>query len=207
MTRGTIVLLGGLALIAAVTGLYVAQRATKESPPDIVATAVKIGGPFELVTHTGRTVTDADFRGKYLLVFFGYTFCPDVCPTTLRDVADTLDALGPLANAVQPLFITVDPARDTPQVLAEYVTAFDPRLIGLTGTRDQIARVTQVYRVYYAKATENTGTDPNSYLMDHSAFTYLMGPDGAYVTLFPYGTGPEKMAETIRKIIAMRGSK
>jgi protein SCO1/2 len=138
-----------------------------------------VGGPFTLVNGDGKTVTDRDFRGKFVLVYFGYTFCPDVCPTTLNEVADAMDKLGPAAARVQPVFITVDPRRDTPPVVKQYTAAFTPKLVGLTGTQEQIAQVAKEYRVYYAE--HRTGPGPNDYSMDHSSVLYLMGPDGTFI--------------------------
>jgi len=162
------------------------------------------GGPFTLVDHTGRTVTDKDFRGSFLLVFFGYTHCPDICPLTLAEVSATLKALGKDARYVRPLFITVDPERDTPEVLASYVRAFHPAIIGLTGTPQQIRSVTKAYNAYYAKVPLKTNgkvSQSSHYSVDHSAFTYLMGPNGNFLEVFRFGTSPEKMAEKIREVL------
>jgi len=142
--------------------------------------ATPIGGPFRLTASDGRVVSDQDFRGKYLLVYFGYTICPDVCPTTLQSVAAALDTIGPEANRVQPLLITVDPARDTPPVLAQYTAAFSPRLLGLSGTAEEIAAVERGYRVY--AAIHRTGSGPGDYAVDHSSVLFLMGPDGQFIT-------------------------
>ncbi len=188
-----------LVVLATAAGWYVTSRLSPTTNPPLTAvpgTAVDVGGPFTLVAHTGKTVTDADFRGKYLLVNFGYTFCPDVCPTTLQKMALALDELGDDAAAVQPLFITIDPQRDTREVLAAYVAAFDPRIIGLTGSPQQIADVAKAYHAYYAKVDAKDGGD--DYLMDHSAFIYLMGPDGRFLTALPYQKSPQEIAETIR---------
>ncbi|HYG89977.1 MAG TPA: SCO family protein [Azospirillum sp.] len=179
-------------LIAAGIAWWQVQHATSQ----VETTAAAIGGPFRLTDHTGKTVSDADYRGKHLLIYFGYTFCPDVCPTELNTMASALDKLGPLADRIQPLLITIDPERDTAAHLAEYVTLFHPRLVGLTGTPEQIRQVTREYRVYAKKADGGTG---DAYLMDHSSFVYLMGPDGKYVGVFPGGTTPEKMAGDIKK--------
>lgn len=160
---------------------------------------VAVGGPFALTDTLGKTVTDQDFRGRWMLVYFGYTFCPDVCPTELQTVADALKQLGPQAEKVAPLFITVDPERDTVAVLAGYVKLFDDRLLGLTGTPEQIAAITRAYRVYYAKANAK---DSNAYLMDHSSFLYLMGPDGKLQALFKPDTSGKDIAEAIRQRIA-----
>jgi protein SCO1/2 len=138
-----------------------------------------VGGSFALEDGDGRPVAAADFRGKYQLIYFGYTFCPDVCPTTLAEIANALDRLGPKADKVQPIFITVDPKRDTPAVMKQYVAAFGPRMIGLTGTQEQIAQVAKEYRVYYAE--HRTGPGPGDYTMDHSSIIYLMGPDGRFI--------------------------
>lgn len=158
------------------------------------------GGPFTLVDHAGRTVTDKDFRGSFLLVFFGYTHCPDICPTILADVAATLKRLGKDARYIRPLFITVDPERDTPEVLASYVKVFHPAIIGLTGTPQQIRAVTESYNAYYAKVPLKTDkvSQSSHYSVDHGAFTYLMGPNGNFLEVFGFGTSPEKMAEKIR---------
>lgn len=153
-----------------------------------------VGGPFQLVDHNGRTVTDATYSGKYLLIFFGFTHCRDVCPTTLQEISMALDALGADARKVRPLFITVDPDRDTPQVLANYVANFHPRITGLTGTPEQIAAVTKAYRGYYRKVSREGG----DYAIDHSAMAYLMGPDNHYLTHFAFGTPPEVMTQRIR---------
>jgi cytochrome oxidase Cu insertion factor (SCO1/SenC/PrrC family) len=165
------------------------------APGVIPAAGVSVGGPFTLTDTSGHSVTDATYRGRWMLVYFGYTFCPDVCPTELQAVSAALDALGPDAAKVTPLFITVDPERDTVAALADYVKLFDERLIGLTGTPEQIAAVARAYRVYYAKATPK---DSSSYLMDHSSFLYLMGPDGALQALFRPGTSPQDLAAAIR---------
>jgi protein SCO1/2 len=156
---------------------------------------VSVGGPFTLTDTTGRTVTEKTYAGKYMLVYFGYTFCPDVCPTELQVVASALDLLGPDADRIVPLFVTVDPERDTVQTLSEYVKLFHPRLIGLTGTPAQIAAVARAYRVYYAKVNAK---DRSDYLMDHSSFIYLMGPDGGLRALFRNGTSPKELADGIR---------
>jgi protein SCO1/2 len=160
---------------------------------------VTVGGPFTLVDTAGRTVTDKTYRGEWMLVYFGYTFCPDVCPTELQTIANALDALGPDAGKLAPLFITIDPARDTVPVMADYVKLFHPRLVGLTGTEAQIADAARAYRVYYAKVTPK---DSSTYLMDHSSFIYLMGPDGRFRGLFHPGVTAEELAKGIRARMA-----
>jgi protein SCO1/2 len=150
-----------------------------------------IGGPFELIDHTGARRTDADFRGQLMLIYFGYTYCPDICPTDLQAMASALDLLGDRGWAVQPLFITIDPDRDTPGHLADYVPLFHPRLVGLTGEADAIRRVARAYKVHYAKVVLPASPD---YAMDHSAFIYLVDAQGRYLGFFPPGTSPERMA-------------
>jgi cytochrome oxidase Cu insertion factor (SCO1/SenC/PrrC family) len=161
-----------------------------------------IGGPFTLIAGDGQKLSDRDFQGKWLLTYFGYTNCPDICPTTLADISETLKLLGPLASSVQPLFITIDPERDTPDAVATFVHAFDDRIVGLTGTPAQIAAVAKEYRVYYAKNPPNPA-EGTSYAMDHTAFVYVMGPDGKYLTLFSplQGQMPEDMAAKLRDLI------
>lgn len=158
-----------------------------------------IGGPFTLEDGNGKSVSDTDFRGKYMLVYFGYTFCPDVCPTTLNAVADAMDKLGPEASRIQPLFITVDPKRDTPAVVKQYAAAFGPRIEGLTGTPDQIASVAKVYRVYFAE--HRTGTGPDDYTMDHSSVLYLMDPKGQFLAPVRADQSGEEIAANLKKLI------
>jgi protein SCO1/2 len=159
--------------------------------------APTIGGPFKLVNGQGKTVTDRDFRGRYLLVYFGYTFCPDVCPTTLNQMADALDALGSKGAEVQPLFITVDPKRDTPQVIGQYVANFSPRLVGLTGTPEEIAKVAREYRVYYA--IHKNAEQPADYTVDHSSILYLMSPSGAFIAPIRADQSGADMAKDIAR--------
>lgn len=159
------------------------------------------GGPFELVDHRGRAVTDRDFAGRHMLIYFGYTYCPDICPTDLSNLAVALDEIGPLVDKLQPLFITVDPDRDTKAVLRDYAGAFHPTLLGLTGTQEQISGVAKAYRVHRRKFRLE-GAPPEDYLVDHSSLAYLMGPDGKFVTMFPHGTQPERIAEILRKYLA-----
>lgn len=158
-----------------------------------------IGGPFSLVDQTGKTVTDQDFRGRYMLVFFGFTHCPDICPAELQVMSAALDALGPKADGVVPIFITLDPERDTQAAMGAYVKNFGPRFVGLTGSPEQIAAAAEAYRVAYSKFQEDkTSSD---YSIDHSALVYLMGKDGEYITHFAYGTPVSQMTETLRRYL------
>ena len=171
-------------------------RPSEGLPPSAGA----IGGSFELTGGDGQRVSDRDFRGKWLLVYFGYTHCPDICPTTLLDISQTLGLLGDDAARFQPLFISIDPERDTPQVVGEYVKEFDDRIIGLAGTPEEIASAAKAYRVFYAK---EEGTDARNYLMQHTTFVYVMAPDGRYVTLLSPtgGQTPEVMAGRLRELV------
>jgi protein SCO1/2 len=160
---------------------------------------VSIGGPFTLQDGSGKLVTDHDFRGKYMLVYFGYTFCPDVCPTTLTAVADAMDKLGPAAARVQPIFITVDPKRDTPKVVKQYAAAFGPSIVGLTGTAEEVATAAKEYRVYYAE--HSTGPGADDYSMDHSSVLYLMGPDGGFVAPVRADQSGDEIAASLKKLM------
>lgn len=155
-----------------------------------------VGGPFELTDQLGRRVTDKDFRGKLMLVYFGYVYCPDACPTALQNMADAIDQLGPAGDDVVPIFITIDPARDTAEVLKDYAEAFHPRLRALTGTPEEISKAARAYRVFYRKVEE---TAPGEYIMDHSSIIFLMSRDGRYLTHFTHFSLPEPMAAEIKK--------
>jgi cytochrome oxidase Cu insertion factor (SCO1/SenC/PrrC family) len=156
-----------------------------------------VGGPFALVDHTGRQRTEADFHGKFLLIYFGFTYCPDVCPTDLQAIGLALDRLGAAGDAVQPLFITLDPERDTGQLLADYVPLFHPRMIALRGNAAAIRQVARAYKVYYAKVP----TSGDDYTVDHSGYIYLMDRAGQYLGFFPPGTPADRMAEVIRPLV------
>ena len=158
-----------------------------------------IKSEFALVDQTGRAVTERDFAGRWQLVFFGFTYCPDVCPTTLATVTAVLEELGADADKLAPLFITVDPERDTPKVMADYVAAFDPRIVGLTGSPEQVKQAAKSFRVYYAKAEQPGGS--GDYTMDHSAFVCLVDPQGHYAAHFSHNEAPDKIAERVRPYI------
>jgi protein SCO1/2 len=154
-----------------------------------------IGGPFRLTDQNGRTVTDEDFKGHPFLVFFGYTHCPDICPTTLFEISEMLRALGPDADRARALFITVDPERDTAAVMKDYLSNFDPHVEGLTGDPAQIAAVAKAYRAYYKKVP----LDDGSYTMDHMAVIYLMDKDGRFVSTFSLKRTTEAAAADLRR--------
>jgi protein SCO1/2 len=161
------------------------------------AGVASIGGPFALIDQDGRAVTDQTYRGRWMLIYFGYTFCPDVCPTELAVVAQALDKLAPGdRNLVAPIFITIDPARDNPAVMKDYVAAFHPAMIGLTGSEEQVAVAMKAYKVYGAKAKSD---DPANYTVDHSSILYLVGPDGRFTQHFPHGTSADDLAAALKK--------
>lgn len=166
--------------------------------PQVVSGKALIGGPFTLTDHNGRRVTEKDFAGEFMLVFFGYTYCPDICPGELQVISAVMDQLGEKAKKVTPVFITVDPERDTVEQMKSYVENFHPRLVGLTGTPEEIRAAAKAYRIYYQKADSESAAD---YLMDHSSVVYLMSPEGEYLTHFAYGTGVDKMTQGIAKFL------
>jgi protein SCO1/2 len=178
-----------------------AERSAAELMDALMWNREPVGGPFALVDHTGQPRTDADFRGKLLVIYFGFTYCPDICPTDLQAIGLALDRLGSAGENVQPLFITIDPERDTAEHLAEYVPLFHPRLIGLTGDADAVRRAALAYKVFYAKAP---GSQIGGYSLDHTAFIYLAGASGEYLGFLPPGTGPDRLAQVIRGHLAVR---
>jgi len=187
--------LGGRYLIMGGNDQPVSQNASGSGKP-------LVGGPFQMTDHNDNAVTEASYAGRYTMVFFGYTYCPDVCPQGLQIIGSALDIYkenGGDVDKVVPIFVTVDPERDTTEILRDYLSNFHPAIVGLAGTIDQTTAMGKAYRVYYAKVK-----DPDSsaeYLMDHTSLVYLMGPDGGYVGHFSHSTSPEKMAERLAKAI------
>jgi cytochrome oxidase Cu insertion factor (SCO1/SenC/PrrC family) len=157
-----------------------------------------VGGPFTLRDQTGKPRSDAEFRGRLLVVYFGYTNCPDICPTDLMAITQALNALGPAAEGIQPVFITIDPERDT-KVLADYVAAFHHSLVGLTGSPDEIRKVANAYKAFYVKVENERGDD---YAIDHAGVIYLMGRNGEYLGFMPPQTNPDRLIEILRKNLA-----
>jgi cytochrome oxidase Cu insertion factor (SCO1/SenC/PrrC family) len=186
-------------MVAAAVAVVIIWNVVRSGPRDAALGNPAIGGPFALVDQTGRPVTDQSYKGLYRLIYFGYTFCPDACPTELQVMAQAVDDLGDAGDRVQPIFITIDPERDTVKQLAGYVPNFHKRLAGLTGSPEQIAQVAKEYKVYYAKAEQ---PDSQAYLMNHSSFVYLLDPDGRFITVFPSDMDAEKMASELRKYMA-----
>jgi protein SCO1/2 len=198
-----IVLLLVVILIAVTTTqLWMTQEATdqkNEIDKVDVAQQSQIGGAFTLTDHTGKTVSDTDFQGKAMLVFFGFTRCPDVCPVTMTAMTKAMELLGSKADQVQPLFISVDPEHDTPKVLADFVANFDKRIVAMTGTAEQVRQVADAYKAYYAKsAGEDESAEAN---VDHSTYMYLMGKDGQFIKVLPYNVPEEELAGAIASIL------
>lgn len=197
MSARRLVLLFAAVCVALALGLVAGRWLLPEQQSTGTGVA-QIGGPFTLVDHTGRQVTQADFSDRHLLIYFGYTYCPDVCPTELQVMTEALDLLGEDASEIRPLFITVDPERDTVPAMADYVAHFYDSFVGLTGSPEQVAAAAKAYRVYFAKGPRD---EDGVYLMDHSSFVYLMGRDGAYLAHFGPGTAPQAMADKIRSFL------
>jgi protein SCO1 len=177
------------------------ERSAAELMDAVMWNREPIGGPFGLTDQDGRPRTDADFRGKLMLVYFGFTYCPDVCPTDLQQMGLAVDRLGPAGDMVQPVFITLDPERDTPEHLKEYMPMFHSRFVGLTGDAAAIEAAARAYRVYSEKVESANKTD---YTINHSAFIYLIGHNGEYLGFFPPGTSAERLVDAIRPSLAPR---
>ncbi|MFN3230834.1 MAG: SCO family protein [Alphaproteobacteria bacterium] len=161
--------------------------------------SVPIGGDFQLVDHTGAAVTEQDFRGKYQLIYFGFTYCPDICPAELQEMSAALDMLGSDADAIQPIFVSVDPERDDVEAMATYMQHFHPSFRGLTGTVEQVAAAASAYRVFYTK--EPSPDAPEDYLINHSSFVYVMDCQGRYIRHFSMGTNAEEMAKGLKSLL------
>jgi protein SCO1/2 len=181
-------LVSALALLATVLALL--------PGPQRSASKVPIGGPFRLTSHEGKTFTDEDLKGKPFAVFFGFTHCPEVCPTTLYDLTQDLAALGKDADKMRVAFITVDPAQDTPELMKTYLGSFDPRIVGLTGTEEEIAAVAKAYKIYYRKVPTESG-----YTMDHTATILLMDSRGEFYGTSNFQESQEVRREKLRKLI------
>ncbi len=174
-------------LLAAALGLVLAfalsvvSKTPAQQTGLMAVTDDAFGGPFRLSDHTGKTVTEKDFTGKYRLIYFGFTYCPAICPTELAKITGALNSLGDKGKDIQPIFITVDPERDTVEAMGKYVTLFHPSLVGLTGTPEEITKTLKSYKIYAAKVQDET---MNDYTMDHSSFIYFMGPDDRLLHIF-----------------------
>ncbi len=202
---GVVVLLvaGGLSAVLLLTdgpksaGDQVMVTNKGSRPADTASSAPPVGGDFTLVNQDGKLVSSTDFAGVNLLIFFGYTHCPDVCPQTLSTLTRALELIGQDIAKVQPIFITVDPLRDTPEVVKDYISHFHPKLIGLTGTARQVSAAMRAYRIFATKRDQDRKSK-DDYLVDHTSITYLIGPDGAFKTFFSLGDSPEFIAGKLR---------
>ena len=187
----------GLVAVGLAAGAYIAfsdSDALAECGGGIATGAASIGGPFTLVDETGATVTDADIITRPTLVYFGYTFCPDVCPMDVAVMGQAASILDEGGRKINTAFVTIDPARDNVETVAEFTDAMHPEMVGLTGTDEQIAAAAKAYKVYYQKAESD---DPEYYLMDHSAFIYLMAPEQGFLQVYRHGEAPEAVAESV----------
>ena len=193
------VLVAACALTVSIAACDKLPGKQKESFQNTDVTGLDYAKGFALTDHTGKPRTLADFKGKVVVVFFGYTQCPDVCPTTMAEMASVMQKLGPLADQVQVLFITLDPERDTQQLLASYVPAFDKRFIGLRGTPEQTAKTAKEFKVFYAKVP---GSDPNSYTIDHTAGSYVFDRDGRLRLFIRHGQGPDPIVHDLRQLLS-----
>lgn len=160
-------------------------------------TATTFTPTFSLTDHQGNVVTEKTYRGKWLLVFFGFTNCPDICPTTLADLASVMEQLGADAKAIKPLFISVDPDRDQMETMAQYVSAFHPAIVGLTGTGSQITETAESFKAYFEKQPQESA--PDGYIMGHTSAVYLISPDGAFIRTYSYGMSPEEIVADIQQ--------
>ncbi len=193
-------------VLIAVIGLGISAlivMAQVQSPPvagkkSVPVAGSSVGGPFTLTDHTGKTVTEKNFAGRYLLIYFGFTSCPAICPTELQKINQALKQLGPIADKIQPLFVTIDPERDTQEVMKNYVAQFNPRLIGLTGTVEQVDDALKAYKIYARKVKDPAMTD---YTMDHSSYIYFMSPDGQLLSLYGVDSTPADIIADIHKAL------
>ena len=191
-TRSFIMVIALILVVAAGVGIALIGKNTTTAGTGGKAL---IGGPFTLVDQTGKRVTEKDFEGRFMVAYFGYTFCPDFCPLGLSTITEALEQLDEdEASEFTPVFFSVDPARDTVEQLADYVTHFHPRMVGLTGTDEEVAAAAKAYRIYYSIPPH----DGDDYPVDHSTFIYLMGPDGTYRTHFGHDAQPDEIAERLR---------
>jgi protein SCO1/2 len=172
--------------------------ADKFDPADI--SAMKVGGPFSLIDQNGKPVTEKDYAGKYKLMYFGFTSCPDICPTELQKFNMALKALGDDAKDIVPIFVTTDPERDTPEVMKDYVALFNPKIVGLTGTQDQLKQIEDEFKVYAVRQDISSG-ETKSYVMNHSSFTYFLGPDDKLLLIFRNEDPADVLADHIRKVV------
>lgn len=181
-------------------GLFGDKKDQGTNGASTLAAGIGIGGPFALIDQNGKTVSHEDFAGKFMLVYFGYTYCPDICPAELLIMGQAVDLLGKKAEEVVPIFITLDPKRDTPEKMKDYVAAFHPLMVGLTGSEEQVAAAAKAYRVYYRYVPNKTsGELGDNYAVDHTGYVYLMDRSGNYLAHFVHGQDAETIAAGIKK--------
>ncbi|MGQ0455633.1 MAG: SCO family protein [Hyphomicrobium sp.] len=198
--RTTVLIIGGLAVGAALA-LFTVQGRNAPTPASEAVTTGKalVGGPFALTDQTGKQVTDKDFLGKYMVVFFGFTNCPDICPSGLQVLSAALEKIGAKSDLATPIFITLDARRDTPEKLALYLKSFHPRLVGLTGSEADVAAAAKAYKVYYQKVEDEK--NPESYSYDHASLFYVMGKDGAFVAPIAHTNNVDEVAAALDKAL------
>ena len=196
----SLALAGGLGLASLGYAQTTAQSKAESTRlmSELMSGKGQVGGPFTLLDHTGKKRSLAEFKGKVVLIYFGYMFCPDICPTDLSNLAALLKRLGKDSDQVQAIFITLDPARDTPELIGKYVQHFDKRILGLRGTEQQTKQVATQYKTFYEKVS----LKGNQYVIDHTAFTYIVNRAGKYLAFFPPGTSPERMEVMVREALA-----
>ncbi|MCB1484192.1 MAG: SCO family protein [Hyphomicrobiaceae bacterium] len=198
-SRGPLLAIAGLIIGGLAAVLLLAPSSTTLPQGSVETGKALVGGPFTLTDQTGKRVTDKDFRGKYMLVFFGFTHCPDICPSALQVISAALGKLGDKAKDVVPIFITLDPQRDTPQKLGEYLSSFDTKFVGLTGSKEEVESAAKAYRVYYQVVPDDK--TPGEYTIDHAAIIYLMGKDGEFVTHVPHTNDVDQVVSTLDKAL------
>lgn len=195
-SRPKLILAAGLILLSV---LIAALALTTLKPAQMSSGTALIGGPFTMVNDKSEMVTEKTYAGKYMLLFFGFTNCGDVCPAELQVVSAAFTEMGALSDSITPIFVSVDPERDTSKIMGDYVKNFHPRLVGLTGTPEQVAAIARVYHIYYQKVPDPKNSA--DYEMDHSSILYLMGPDGKFIKHFPYTTDAKGLAEGLKKVL------
>jgi len=197
MKRSTAIIAISCLLLATGIGASALLFSPDRSNINVVSSGTAlVGGPFEVTNQDGKRVSDKDFLGKHTVFYFGYTFCPDVCPAELQVISAALSGIEGAREKFNLAFVTIDPARDTPEIMKQYVAHFWPGTIGLTGSAEDIQKIASAYRVYYGKPDGGTA-DQDSYLMDHSSIIYLMGPDGKFVRHFPFGTSADDLMKAL----------
>lgn len=197
MKKSTAILAISCLLLATGIGASALLFAPDTSKTSVVSSGTAlVGGPFEATNQDGKRVSEQDFLGKHTLFYFGFTFCPDICPAELQVISAALNDIAGAEDKFNLAFVTIDPARDTPDIMKQYVAHFWPGTIGLTGSAEDIRKIAAAYRVYYTKAG-GENADKDSYLMDHSSITYLMGPDGKFIRHFPFGTPADDIKKAL----------